>query len=291
MGQKISVADLRKIHEEHKRWLSTVGAEGRCADLCEAKLSGVKLSQVNLSKANMNSVDLSSANLWGIILKSTNLKGANLRGTYLLHGADLTGADMSEADLTKANLSKAELGNVKLIKANLYKTKLSGANLSGADMSDADLSKTKLRQTKLSGANLQNACLIGVDLKDAGDLFNIYTRLAGKSMERAKDTASGILASTEALNANYPQGVPEQMLKAETDPYKFITVGFYKILYSIVEDTVVVEAIYHLRQILRGKPPPIRTKMRSSMTVSSMNPMIPIVNTMPNTLRNKTTLR
>lgn len=80
------------------------------------------------------------------------------------------------------------------------------------------------------------------------DMYNIYTRLAGKSMERARDTINGILASTEALNANYPQGVPEQLLKAETDPYKFITVGFYKIVYSIVDDTVVIETMYHVRQ-------------------------------------------
>ncbi|MFV1976741.1 MAG: pentapeptide repeat-containing protein, partial [Candidatus Scalindua sp.] len=74
MGRKISIADLRKIHEEHKIWLSTVGARGRCADLSEAKLSGIKLSQINLSKANMSGADLSSANLWGLILKGTNLK-------------------------------------------------------------------------------------------------------------------------------------------------------------------------------------------------------------------------
>jgi hypothetical protein len=27
MGRKISIADLRKIHEEHKIWLNTVGAD------------------------------------------------------------------------------------------------------------------------------------------------------------------------------------------------------------------------------------------------------------------------
>ena len=37
MGRKISIADLRKIHEEHKIWLNTIGEEGRCADLSEAK--------------------------------------------------------------------------------------------------------------------------------------------------------------------------------------------------------------------------------------------------------------
>lgn len=80
------------------------------------------------------------------------------------------------------------------------------------------------------------------------DLYNVYTRLAGKSVERAKDTANGILAATEVLNTNYPQGTPEQLLRAETDPYKFITVGFYKIVYSIVEETVVIETLYHVRQ-------------------------------------------
>jgi plasmid stabilization system protein ParE len=80
------------------------------------------------------------------------------------------------------------------------------------------------------------------------DLFNIYTRVAAKSKEKAQELANTILAKTASLESNYPQGTPEPLLSKEPDPYKYITAAFYKIVYSIVEDTVVIETLYHQRQ-------------------------------------------
>lgn len=80
------------------------------------------------------------------------------------------------------------------------------------------------------------------------DLFKIYTRIAGKSVERAKGMIHTILEQTASLNTEYPKGSPELMLRNEPEPYKFIFAGFYKIVYSIVEEDVVVETIYHKRQ-------------------------------------------
>jgi len=80
------------------------------------------------------------------------------------------------------------------------------------------------------------------------DLFNIYSRIAGKSVERARGMINTILGQTATLNTEYPKGAPELMLKNEPDPYKFIFAGFYKIVYSIVGEDVVVETIYHKRQ-------------------------------------------
>ncbi len=43
MGRKIKIAALREIQEEHYRWVSTGGSEGRCANLSEVNLSSADL--------------------------------------------------------------------------------------------------------------------------------------------------------------------------------------------------------------------------------------------------------
>lgn len=80
------------------------------------------------------------------------------------------------------------------------------------------------------------------------DLSNVYGRIAGKSLERAKEVVADILSKTATLESTYPQGTPEPLLGKEVDPYKYVKAGFYKIVYSIVGDTVVIETLYHQRQ-------------------------------------------
>jgi toxin ParE1/3/4 len=80
------------------------------------------------------------------------------------------------------------------------------------------------------------------------DLFNIFSRVAVKSKEMAQETAQVILSKTATLATNYIQGAPEPLLLKEPDPYKFVHAGFYKVVYSLVADDVIIETIYHQRQ-------------------------------------------
>ncbi|TAE47543.1 MAG: type II toxin-antitoxin system RelE/ParE family toxin [Cytophagia bacterium] len=81
------------------------------------------------------------------------------------------------------------------------------------------------------------------------DLKNIHNRIfSSKSPQHAKALMSMILAATAALETKHDLGIPEKMLARESDPYKFLTVAHYKIIYSIVGDDAVVEIIYHQRQ-------------------------------------------
>ncbi|EKF7310671.1 pentapeptide repeat-containing protein [Salmonella enterica] len=93
-------ADLSKILEEHKVWITSIRESGSRANLCGANLCG----------ANLRDADLCGANLCGANLRGANLCGANLRD------ADLCDADLCDADLRGANLC--------------------GANLFGADLPD-----------------------------------------------------------------------------------------------------------------------------------------------------------
>ncbi|EBG9132236.1 pentapeptide repeat-containing protein [Salmonella enterica] len=123
-------ADLSKILEEHKVWITSMRESGSRADLRGANLCGA---------------DLLGANLCGANLRGANLRGANLRG------ADLCGADLCGADLRGANLRGANLR---------------GANLRGADLCGADLCGADLRGADLRGADLRGANLCGADLPD-----------------------------------------------------------------------------------------------------------------------------
>ncbi|EMY8981120.1 pentapeptide repeat-containing protein [Salmonella enterica] len=76
-------ADLSKILEEHKVWITSIRESGSRANLCGANLCG--------------------ASLCGANLRGASLCGANLRGASLC-GADLFGADLFGADLCGADL-------------------------------------------------------------------------------------------------------------------------------------------------------------------------------------------
>ncbi|ENB9853760.1 pentapeptide repeat-containing protein [Salmonella enterica subsp. enterica serovar Bareilly] len=111
-------ADLSKILEEHKVWITSMRESGSRADLRGANLCG----------ANLCGADLCGADLRGANLRGANLRGANLRGANLC-GANLCGANLCGADLRGANLRGA----------NLRGANLCGANLCGADLCGADL--------------------------------------------------------------------------------------------------------------------------------------------------------
>ncbi|EJD1446565.1 pentapeptide repeat-containing protein [Salmonella enterica] len=143
-------ADLSKILEEHKVWITSMRESGSRADLRGADLRGANLYGANLCGANLCGADLYGANLCGANLRGADLCGANLRG------ADLYGADLYGADLCGANLCGADL----------YGADLCGANLCGANLCDADLYDADLRGADLRGADLRGANLYGADLPD-----------------------------------------------------------------------------------------------------------------------------
>ncbi|HAS43060.1 MAG TPA: hypothetical protein DCS93_21450 [Microscillaceae bacterium] len=81
------------------------------------------------------------------------------------------------------------------------------------------------------------------------DLQQIYQRLAANDPTTAKGTLEAILAGTDNLHENYQAGKPEGLLSGEKVPYKYITVGYYKILYTFDTETVSIRAVFHLRQM------------------------------------------
>ncbi|EID3724757.1 pentapeptide repeat-containing protein [Salmonella enterica] len=83
-------ADLSKILEEHKVWITSMRERGSRADLRGADLYGANLRGANLRDADLRGADLYGANLRGANLCDANLRGADLRG------ADLYGANLPD---------------------------------------------------------------------------------------------------------------------------------------------------------------------------------------------------
>ncbi|EFR3752841.1 pentapeptide repeat-containing protein [Salmonella enterica] len=147
-------ADLSKILEEHKVWITSIHESGSRADLRGADLYGADLRGANLRGANLCGADLRGADLYGADLRGANLYGANLRGANL-RGANLCGADLRGADLYGANLCGADLRGADLYGADLRGANLYGANLCGANLRGADLCGANLR-----GANLPDLTFV-----------------------------------------------------------------------------------------------------------------------------------
>ncbi|EHD2221600.1 pentapeptide repeat-containing protein [Salmonella enterica] len=121
-------ADLSKILEEHKVWITSMRESGSRANLRDANLRDANLCGANLCDANLRDANLRDANLCGANLRDANLCDANLRDANLrganLCGANLRGANLRDADLRDANLCGADLRDADLRDANLC-----GANL------------------------------------------------------------------------------------------------------------------------------------------------------------------
>ena len=121
--REISTEELRKILEEHEKWLFTDKKEGTRADLSCADLREVNLSCVNLSGASLRDADLREIDMSGSNLKDTYLGGANLGGANLERVSGLTVEQLSKA---KA-VSRAELDPVL---KNLVKSRVDAGDTS-----------------------------------------------------------------------------------------------------------------------------------------------------------------
>jgi len=148
--REISDEELKKILEDHNKWLESDGKEGEKADLKRANLQGANLRNVNLQKA-----ELTEANLQGANLAQANLKDASLGN-----------ANLQEANIALANL-QAYLVGANLQKAKIYLSKLQSAYLVAADLNESDLSQSKMQNAildnvkGLSTANIKYANLEG----------------------------------------------------------------------------------------------------------------------------------
>ncbi|EFT6059607.1 pentapeptide repeat-containing protein [Salmonella enterica] len=105
----MNAAELSKVLEQHKVWITSLDQEGSRADLCDADLCGADLRDANLRGANLCGANLRGANLCDADLRGADLRDANLRD------ANLCGADLRDANLRDANLCGANLPDLTFV--------------------------------------------------------------------------------------------------------------------------------------------------------------------------------
>ncbi len=149
-------AELKRILEEHRKWLDTDYEDGEQAKLIEANLIGADLVAVDMREAVLIGADLRMADLGRADLKSAIMVRADLRGANLdrtnLNSAGLSGANLGGANLSMANLSLAILGEANLSGAELGLTNFGHASLRGAQLNGASLISTIFGATMMRSA-------------------------------------------------------------------------------------------------------------------------------------------
>ena len=165
-GKIITVEDMQRILDDHKKWLVLNGKEGKKANLWKADLTNANLRKADLSRADLrraklNKAKLSRADLSGADLENANLSNADLRRAKLKHTylvkADLSDADLEDAKLNNVSLNRADLSNANLKRAILANASLLEADLTLADFWGANLNNADLRRAKLNNTNFEYA--------------------------------------------------------------------------------------------------------------------------------------
>ena len=162
--------ELQRILEDHRKWVTSGGTEGRRANLRRASLVGAHLKRADLRWAHLDGVDLTRANLEGARLGGAGLKGtiltaANLRRAILL-GAHLQGADLRWAYLEGAELCRAWLRGAILSGSHLEGAKFKGAHLEGAVLGGDHLDARGLIREQLEEAYGDERTVLPSELAD-----------------------------------------------------------------------------------------------------------------------------
>jgi len=98
--RQISDEDLKKVLDDHKKWLDSSGKEGEIADLSNTDLSGRNLEKAYLFGAHLEGAEFFRTHLEGTNLSDTHLEGAilieaHLEGAILIEGANLENANVT----------------------------------------------------------------------------------------------------------------------------------------------------------------------------------------------------
>ena len=168
--------DLKKILEEHSRWVFSLGKDGKLADFKNWKLDELNLKMKNLPFAKLQFVSLKGANLSGINFREADLLKGSFVGAYL-DNADLAGANISGGDFrfskcmganfANANLEGANFERANIVESNFTKAILRGANFKGANLTFSAMIDASIESANFQGANLEGTSFEGSDLDKA----------------------------------------------------------------------------------------------------------------------------
>jgi uncharacterized protein YjbI with pentapeptide repeats len=158
--REISKERLEQILDDHEKWLSSDGKEGRNAELMGYDLRKANFFGRNLRKIFIQSSDLTNQNFTDLNLRESLFLKVNLSGANF-YNSDLTGAIFQLSDLSNAVLWRAKVTDANLTDVNLRNSKLiSIEGLSTAKIQHSDfrgatgLFGNEFAQTDVTGVKL-----------------------------------------------------------------------------------------------------------------------------------------
>jgi uncharacterized protein YjbI with pentapeptide repeats len=247
-GNSYDRAELNRILDLHREWVSSRHKTGQRADLRGSKLVGADLRRAELSGLDLRDADLSNANMDGLTLGESSEIPAVPNPPMMLvvspspdpnppastyfdlfayfYKALITPAQKvndecdwksaahpSATDLSQARLVGAVLTNTRFTYTNLSGADLSGANLGGAQLIGVELKNAKLRGAFLSHAFVYQGHVFAADLSGA-DLTSASlwgSDLNGSDLTDAKLDDSNF-HGTEVCRLNFePKTIPSDI--------------------------------------------------------------------------------
>ena len=212
---KPSRQNVKKILEEHSRWITSHGKAGKLADVKKwnldkfnlekedfpfAKLQFISLRGANVSEVNFRQADLLGGSFVGAYLYNADLKGANLSGSDLSFSKCM-GANFTDANCEGANFEGASLEGTNFEGASLRCANFKGANLSAAEMIDANIEFANFQGANLEGTNFEGTDLYKADFDEAY-LIDLISEIKNLSWDDHKDTC---FSDTVQNETNLPE--------------------------------------------------------------------------------------
>lgn len=191
---QLNIYELKSFFIEHKKWIDSLGKEGKKLDLDDIDLS-------------LNSIEgelYEQASITGCLFDNRKIKDVSFYLSNLCSssfgGCDLEEVDFTKADLSYATFSNAVIKNVNMnkcdcIETNFRNSKLSGVKFTGALLDTVDLRNAILQDVDLSYSSFEAVLVKGISLKNVVG----FESIPGISINVGDESDSQILQGNDAI--------------------------------------------------------------------------------------------
>ena len=162
---KLSKSDLSYRFEKHKKWICSLGKEGKRLNLDEVDLSEGFVEKEFYEQAYITECTFDDRNIENISfylskLCSSSFKRCNLKKV------DFTKADLSYVDFTNSILCSVNFNKCECIESNFNNLRLTNARMTNALFDTVDLRNAIISNTDLSFSSFNAVLVKGISLKN-----------------------------------------------------------------------------------------------------------------------------
>ena len=162
---KLRKSDLSYRFEEHKKWINSLGKEGKRLNIDEVDLSESCMEreiyeQAYITECIFNNRNIKNISFYLSKLCSSSFKCCNLKKI------DFTKADLSYVDFTSSILCNVNFNKCECIETNFSNTRLTNIRMTNALFDTVDLRNVIMSNVDLSFSSFNNVLVKGISLKN-----------------------------------------------------------------------------------------------------------------------------